>query len=662
MEKSNVAATVTLTENLFRETLLHLQSGSLRSLRSQISDLFSRYKLWVDDIGARHSQTSALSVEARISEAPAVLTQIRELLDELFEVLKDVLDIITGKRENRHIPQGQVTSETPSHPSQSESEGLVEQSEANDLLDIASSCIRNLLKTSILIRHATTRDRFTKALTVSAPLLDVPDINYVTERYPKLNEEGSKWLGTRLGQANAKRRQFLQYSREHSDRLAGPSEDGLSQTKTTASTLDAVKLQTMLGQFADDNNETKSLTSASETSQFTKNELQLPFPSLDVVSSGAEAFQCPFCCRVQSFTEEREWKRHVYADLKAYVCTFEASACEGMLFADSRSWFNHEMEYHRKRWVCVLCRSGPFSSVDRLNEHARDAHSNILVGETNLNRFRSASQCAVEYIAASECPFCDEWKHHLENISLISPSSAEPKSVVTVDPNRFRRHVAHHFEQLSLFVLPRLSEEDWEEEDVEKMTHPNSGADLSTASLSTVNHTGHSGSDVVLPVNQIVSPDREPSPPKTKYRDKMFPIKDGSETSRETDPRETLNIRDLTIESSSNEQLDAKLSRLQTSGETAQLNAHVRKNYEMDPSAASTGAPPLGAGSSHMPPKAQDHIKPGLRSSKKEYVEVFYCCQCGHGPWVIATTEACQDCGSLRCDYCICERIRNFSP
>jgi hypothetical protein len=48
------------------------------------------------------------------------------------------------------------------------------------------------------------------------------------------------------------------------------------------------------------------------------------------------------------------YKRHVYADLRAYLCTNEE--CGMTMFEHKRAWIDHEMEKHWRSWSCYLCK------------------------------------------------------------------------------------------------------------------------------------------------------------------------------------------------------------------------------------------------------------------------------------------------------------------
>lgn len=375
----------------------------------------------------------------------------------------------------------------------------IEKDEASDILDVASECIRSLLKISILIRKATPRDRFAKALDGREnPFIDQFDINYVGERYPKLARPGSRWLRERLGRAITKRRQFLRYTREHGTRIAGgskgrepnnvPSSAALEEDddidlspnapsaigtelatvsmattrpSTKASTLDIARLDSLRDDETADDDARSFVSAGSSFQEGTDGDTRLRLPSLANLRPNSSAeFECRFCLGIQTFKHEWSWRRHAYADLRAYTCTLGKGECDRIFFTDSHSWFEHETTAHRRQWMCILCQKGPFREKDRLEAHARTTHGDVLLDAAQMDMLVRAGQSAVDAIPAGDCPFCDEWAASLKAQAPAPSGVAVEDVVVTVEPRQFRRHVALHMEQLALFAIPRTAGDD----------------------------------------------------------------------------------------------------------------------------------------------------------------------------------------------------------
>lgn len=518
-DEQSVASRTRIAERHFSELINLLESGNETSSVSieAATDTLDRFKLWAGNIAARQPATSPASLEARLVTAKRILKQVEDLLDDIILALDDrkkslpsspfislginevqVLEISSGSRENRQIMyKNLVNNNDPTSLEQQLETGVgrsLERNESQDVLDVISDGIRSLLKINVLIRKATPRDRFARALHADNPFIGQFDINYVAERYSKLNKPDSKWLCVRLGRAITKRRQFLRYSREHRVRIAGQNENDRESKRhisakdrgegkafdmnfdtqmrssvgtelissvaahtrapTKASTLDITRLQKPSEDEANIE-DTRSFISAGSSLQVEDENSRLHLPSLEESSGGNSIFECPFCLGIQTFTRESAWRRHAHRDLKSYVCTLGEEECDSAMFGDNRTWFDHELQNHRKQWVCVVCSKGPFRTPADFKSHMKNMHPDVLVDHRQLEVFMVAGQRAVDAIAADECPFCDEWGETLKNNTPVPESTGSPEVVITVELAQFRRHVASHMEQLALFAIPR---------------------------------------------------------------------------------------------------------------------------------------------------------------------------------------------------------------
>ncbi|KAK7937677.1 uncharacterized protein PG986_014545 [Apiospora aurea] len=471
-----------------------------------VTDVCDKFKLWAGNIGARQTPNSAASLESRLKGAKRVLEQVVRLLSDIQEALDDLFEIASGNQENRSIPSApELISDDPTTVQSSNWNDLgsskLERYEDQDLLELISKSIGSLLKITVLIRKATPRDRFAKALQGSNPFMDDFDIAYVAERYPKLAGPDARWLCERLGRAITKRRQFLRYSREHSRRIAGHGDvdpvdhqmphhsiehDGAlsrerarsstpsiasgmrtnysgsyaahTHASTKASTLDIAQLR-HVEDIQGDDDDTKSYVSAGSSFQLGKSDSTLHLPTLEEVSQGSEMFECPICFDIRAISRETSWRRHAFQDLKAYVCTGQGN-CDNKFFGDSQSWLDHELQCHRQQWSCILCQQGLFRSKKMYEDHLTQKHGTFITGDDQLAAFVNAGLRAVDAIPARDCPFCDEWAHSMHSTIPPLDSNTLNDVVVTVEPKQYRRHVSQHLEQLALFALPRYRDGD----------------------------------------------------------------------------------------------------------------------------------------------------------------------------------------------------------
>lgn len=140
-------------------------------------------------------------------------------------------------------------------------------------------------------------------------------------------------------------------------------------------------------------------------------------------------------------------RRHVYRDIRPYVCTFET--CDNKMFDSRHAWFNHELETHRLQWRCPTCDHAPFTSKPRFIAHMQTHLPDL--DPAQLEQLAGASRPRTQ-ISMSECPLCD-WQEQPN-----PGDDSRDQSNVTVQ--QFRRHLGRHMEQLALFALPKSLTQD----------------------------------------------------------------------------------------------------------------------------------------------------------------------------------------------------------
>ena len=197
------------------------------------------------------------------------------------------------------------------------------------------------MKTSIIIRDATPRDRYIKANESNrTPFIDSFDIAHVGHKFPKLDAEGRGWLKERLGKAITQRRQYLKYCREHHNKFRQPDEvepSSIDQTPidvfpsgnnsriqagtvkslpvsdfapTDASTLQASMLRpggSTSQDVVEDVSDAISHTSYANSVHDDRNESSLKLPNLVDIAQNFP-FECPYCWGLQELRDEKSWR------------------------------------------------------------------------------------------------------------------------------------------------------------------------------------------------------------------------------------------------------------------------------------------------------------------------------------------------------------------
>jgi hypothetical protein len=165
----------------------------------------SRYTIWASNLGSMHAASDKKSADYRLREAPEVTDRVLELLEELVEINSEIAEILSGTRTNRQISGSEDDSDSPD--------------ELSELHLSVGDIVTSLFKLSVLVKKATTRDRYAKAASAKDdPFLEDFDVRHVADKYPKVRTQ--PWLLDRLGKAITQRRQFLRYCRNHKNRIA----------------------------------------------------------------------------------------------------------------------------------------------------------------------------------------------------------------------------------------------------------------------------------------------------------------------------------------------------------------------------------------------------------------------------------------------------------
>lgn len=149
-------------------------------------------------------------------------------------------------------------------------------------------------------------------------------------------------------------------------------------------------------------------------------------------------------------------------------------------FLTRHSWLQHEQEEHSTAWTCCFC-SCPFASKKTLEQHLRNEHTDDSVApiEALLNL------CRTPHEEIRPCPLCQE---------EFSSFKA------------YGKHVARHLQDISLFSLPRVAED---ESDVETNSWGR-GSDHSLDASQEVDEGSAPSDDEVEVGGELQSPDHQP--------------------------------------------------------------------------------------------------------------------------------------------------------
>ncbi|CAD6591965.1 MAG: hypothetical protein ASARMPRED_005885 [Alectoria sarmentosa] len=171
-------------------------------------------------------------------------------------------------------------------------------------------------------------------------------------------------------------------------------------------------------------------------------------PYSDFHDSGiGTSVPAPTECLISNVKNRVDWKMHVFADLKPYICTFSDCRDELAQFTTRAAWADHEFTEHRidRTWECPECSRKLISASD-WEQHLQEMHRREFTGPQLHVARNIAYETHSRPAEAEECPLC---------------------CVVLGKPRRaFIKHIGRHMEEIALMALPRNTEEDSDESSI----------------------------------------------------------------------------------------------------------------------------------------------------------------------------------------------------
>jgi hypothetical protein len=346
--------------------------------------------------------------------------------------------------------------------------------------------ITSLFRASKVARYASKKDRFMEAQSKASANDGGNEDDlaaHIGELFPRLGDPELAWLRLRLARACSMRLRYLSYCKSHQERIRLGTKTVVSEdfsdarsTATTALPLDQRDIDSALRDTGADGAESV-LSYRTET----RNDIRFKILGLDefLQDPDKREHKCPYCQVPQlidrSKSEEeiaRLWLRHVYDDIKPYVCTTET--CTVKMFGDNRLWLKHQCSEHLTRWQCQYCDdSDQFESYPDFETHMRKRHSVSSDGD-NLQRWARISEVTPTRVPMTACPLCDWTQFYaarLDTDKSHRKNTSGSRESVSLD--RYRRHVGSHLEQIALGMLPedcRVELEDDSNSDGEEET------------------------------------------------------------------------------------------------------------------------------------------------------------------------------------------------
>ncbi|MCJ1324815.1 hypothetical protein MMC10_001477 [Thelotrema lepadinum] len=391
-----------------------------------VQSLQGRLRVWCGNLGAH--QIGKASLDSRLKDAPSLSSKVHQLLESFQSLLSEVLAITSGQREAAEDRQyDSDSSEGSEAMSNDDQDGEMTQifKELQEVLDC-------LYRMSMNLRNPGGNRRYAKAAKIDVSFFETYDIQFMKDIFP----QADGYLCDRLGKAISRRRQFLKYQGEHAAKLAHGvelDEDDPARSETTASTLlqdpSAVHAsQTpMRHSFTDD----VSLFSATSYATVPGNTRSIKWPPLPKISESSSPYECPYCHIFIEAQTTHDWRKHVVRDLRPYMCTFETCITASEMYETRREWYRHELEYHRRTWICISHCSREFSTRSDFAKHTKKILPRLT--DDQMHTLVQIAARSIDTGSVIPCPICKEGYE----------GSA-----------RLGKHIARHLEEIALRALP----------------------------------------------------------------------------------------------------------------------------------------------------------------------------------------------------------------
>ncbi|KAI8950036.1 hypothetical protein F4801DRAFT_590656 [Xylaria longipes] len=393
-----------------------------------ISDQLSKFKLWAGNIGAH--RTGRSSLDYRLRDSSHLHTQVMTLLDDLITSLHEVHSILSGETLPWDQDPGEVGELDQELKDLLVHEVFEFDSELGQLTKEIADIIGNLLRLSMALRNPAPHDRFMSTEYAKVRYFEANDKGHVEAKFKRT----SQTLIIRLGQALSQRRQYFRYRESHHEKLArGLFDSGRSEAGAQSTVASSIPLTSRVpvsvpvsGELDEDE---RSDTGFSQTSFSTTapGSERLRIPPLPKKSYDSP-FECPLCFLLISVSSTHQWMKHVLRDLRPYTCPAEDRQAASM-------------EYSRRHdWPCPYQCGSDHTTETNLRQHiirnhdgsATEMELDAMIARCGRSRLPSPS-------SPVECPLC---RGILESVQ------------------QYQRHVGRHQVDLSLFALPKITDDD----------------------------------------------------------------------------------------------------------------------------------------------------------------------------------------------------------
>ncbi|KAG8527158.1 uncharacterized protein KY384_008588 [Bacidia gigantensis] len=319
---------------------------------SLLEDYYGRFRVWAGNIGAH--QTGKSSLEYRLRDDSEVREQVIKILQSLLSTLNTARETILSPEPEERVEQ--VTFADDDEP------------QLRRMLGFALDSIHCLYRMTMLIRKPAQSDFRRGNYASEMKAFYSFDLDNFRNKYPRADDG----LLERLASASCRRRGYLHYRSRHHAKLSRNLEDDHKHWPDALSSTIPTTVHRS-AHIDDDEDEIKSMSAMSETSfattMLSESHSIMPRRPKQALDG---PFECPYCYCVVTTATMHSWIKHIFDDLRPYVCTALACSTPGITYNRKHQWQHHmqsehrssQNPHHQRGMACPLCQESQWDGLD----------------------------------------------------------------------------------------------------------------------------------------------------------------------------------------------------------------------------------------------------------------------------------------------------------
>lgn len=323
----------------------HENEVSLQKWRDELG----RIRVWAANIGAH--QTGTLSLDYRLRDASTIKNQTVNILKRLLELFADLEEVLNEDGES-----DMDIEEDDFDQYNDLTDTDINKSEIQHIYETLVETVTQLYQITMAIRRPAQHDRLMGTRKLDAEPFKFWARQHVSHKYPHAEE----FIVDRLSSAMARQRAILKYRERHHEKLSqglSDEEESVDLSETLATTLNQKRPQSRL----DDSASNDGLSQTSYASTLMNGMETVAIPPMPQEGADGAPFECPYCFFIITVGDSHAWARHIFGDLRPYVCVFPDCPNPQKLYDSQRDWYMHIKSQHKAgdrvngSFDCMIC-------------------------------------------------------------------------------------------------------------------------------------------------------------------------------------------------------------------------------------------------------------------------------------------------------------------